>query len=137
MWSWLLHRATGLGVLLFLVIHVFETAAIIWSPAFYDEALALYKNPLFRFAELLIFFSVLFHAANGLRIIIQDFRPIAMRHQRRFAWAAGAVVMVVMLPVSWIMLGPLFGLRDEPGTARHIERCAAEPTAPACLEVLP
>jgi succinate dehydrogenase / fumarate reductase cytochrome b subunit len=135
MWSWLLHRATGIGVLLFLVIHVLDTAALVWSPEFYDHALGIYKSPLFRFAELLIFFSVLFHAANGLRIIVQDFRPIAMRHQRRFAWAAGVVVVLVMLPVSWIMLGPLFGLRDEPGTARHAERCLAEPMAPACLEV--
>src|SRR5690606_39265823 len=83
MWTWMLHRATGLGVLFFLIIHVVETAAIIYSPAFYDEALELYKNPLFRLAELLIFFSVLFHAANGLRIIVQDFWPLVMQRQRQ------------------------------------------------------
>jgi hypothetical protein len=87
----------------------------------------------FRVAELLIFFSVLFHAANGLRIIVQDFWPMAMRHQRRLAWTAFAVVVLVMVPVSWIMLAPLFGLAGEPGTARHIERCQANPTAPACV----
>jgi succinate dehydrogenase / fumarate reductase cytochrome b subunit len=133
MWTWMLHRATGLGVLLFLIIHVVETAAIIYTPSFYDEALELYKNPLFRFAELLIFFSVLFHAANGLRIIVQDFWPIVMERQRQLAWAVAAVVLVAMLPVSWIMVAPLLGLADEPGVARHLERCQLQPSAPACL----
>lgn len=135
MWAWLLHRATGLGVLLFLVIHVVETAAIIYSPEFYDEALRLYKNPFFRFAELLIFFSVLFHAANGLRIVVQDFWPSVMERQRQLALVAGVVVALVMLPVTWIMVAPLLGLAEEPGTERHVARCAEAPTAPACLEV--
>ena len=130
---WMLHRATGLGVLLFLVIHVVETAAIIYSPEFYDSALGLYKSPLFRVAELLIFFSVLFHAVNGLRIIVQDFWPHVMLRQRQFAWAAAAIVVVAMIPITWIMVAPILGLADEPGAARHLERCTATPTAPACV----
>jgi succinate dehydrogenase / fumarate reductase cytochrome b subunit len=132
MWAWMLHRATGLGVLLFLIIHVVETAAVIYSPEFYDSALVLYKNPVFRFAELLIFFSVLFHAANGLRIVVQDFWPVVMLHQRQLTAAAAIVAGLVMVPVTWIMVAPLFGLADEPGTERHIERCATMPDAPAC-----
>jgi succinate dehydrogenase / fumarate reductase cytochrome b subunit len=122
MWSWALHRLTGLGILAFLIIHVAETAAVVYWPDFYNEALNLYKNPVFRFAELLIFFSVLYHALNGLRIIIQDFYPLAMLHQRRLAWAAGAISAVLIIPVAWIMLAPLFGLRPEPGAEAHERR---------------
>ena len=39
MWTWVLHRATGLGVLLFLIVHVIDTGIIVFSPALYDEAL--------------------------------------------------------------------------------------------------
>lgn len=134
MWAWMLHRATGLGVLLFLIIHVVETAAVIYSPEFYDKALILYKNPIFRIAELLIFFSVLFHAANGLRIVVQDFWPSVMLHQKRLTTVAAVVVALVMVPVTWIMVAPLLGLADEPGVERHAERCAALPQAPACLD---
>jgi succinate dehydrogenase / fumarate reductase cytochrome b subunit len=134
MWSWILHRVTGLGILLFLIIHVVETGLIIYSPDFYDEALELYKNPIFRFAELAIFFSVLFHAVNGLRIVVQDFWPIVMERQRQLVWAAAAVVVLAMLPITWMMVAPLFGWADEPGAQRHIERCAADPGAPACLD---
>ena len=133
MWSWMLHRATGIGVLLFLIIHVVETAAIIYSPEFYDEALRLYRSPLFRFAELLIFFSVLFHGANGLRIITQDFWPIVMTHQRQLSWVAAGVVVLAMLPITWMMVAPVLGLAEEPGTSRHVERCLQVPSAPACL----
>jgi succinate dehydrogenase / fumarate reductase, cytochrome b subunit len=134
MWMWMLHRATGLGVLLFLIVHVAETAAIIYSPEFYDNALELYKNPLFRIAELLIFFSVLFHALNGIRIVVQDFWPLVMERQRQLAIVAAVVTAVAMLPVTWIMVAPLVGLADEPGVERHIERCQANPTAPACAD---
>ena len=125
MWTWLLHRATGIGILLFLVVHVVDTAIVIWWPGLYDHALALYRNPVFRIAELLIFFSVLFHGLNGLRIIVQDFWPAAMRHQRRFALGALGAAVVLILPVAWIMLAPLVGLRAEPGTARHQARVGA------------
>src|SRR5688500_939858 len=126
MWTWILHRATGLGVLLFLIIHVVDTGLIIYSPGFYDEALELYKHPLFRFAELAIFFSVLYRAVNGLRIIIQDFWPAVMRRRRQLVLATAAVVILAMLPVTWIMIAPLFGWADEPGTGRHMERCVQE-----------
>ncbi|HET7276162.1 MAG TPA: succinate dehydrogenase, cytochrome b556 subunit [Longimicrobiaceae bacterium] len=134
MWTWILHRVTGLGVLLFLVIHVIETALIIYSPALYDETLMLYKNAFFRFAELLIFFSVLYHAVNGLRIVIQDFWPYVMLRQRQLVWASAVIVVLAMIPITWIMVAPLFGLADEPGTERHIERCAEVPTAVACMD---
>jgi succinate dehydrogenase / fumarate reductase cytochrome b subunit len=125
MWTWLLHRATGIGILLFLIIHVIDTALVIYWPGVYDHALNIYRNPLFRFAELLIFFSVLFHALNGLRIIVQDFWPGVMLHQRRLSLAAVTAAVVLILPVAWIMLAPLFHLRDEPGTERDRARRAS------------
>lgn len=122
MWTWLLHRVTGLGILAFLILHVIDTAAVVYWPSFYDHALDIYRSPLFRFAELVIFFSVLYHAFNGLRIIVQDFWPVAMLHQRRLAVAAVALTAVLILPVAWMMLAPLFGLAEEPGTERHEQR---------------
>jgi succinate dehydrogenase / fumarate reductase cytochrome b subunit len=132
MWTWILHRATGLGILAFLIIHVIDTGLVIYSPDFYDHALAIYKHPVFRFGELFIFFAVLFHAVNGLRIIVQDFWPYVMQYQRRLALATAVIVGLAMVPVTWIMIAPLFGWTDEPGVERHIERCIETPDSPAC-----
>ena len=144
MWTWVLHRATGLGILAFLVIHVVDTAVVIYWPDFYDHTLDLYRSPFFRVAELLIFFSVLYHALNGLRIIVQDFWPLVMRHQQRLALGVGVATAVLILPVAWIMLGPIFGLREEPGAERHRARVRGEESistfqgpAPAAVPVAP
>ena len=71
-WSWILHRVTGVGILLFLIIHVMDTALIMWGPDMYNHVLALYRHPLFRPMEIFLFGAVLFHALNGLRVIIID-----------------------------------------------------------------
>lgn len=134
MWTWVLHRATGLGVLFFLIVHVVDTGLVIYSPEFYDHALDLYRHPLFRVGELFIFFGVLFHALNGLRIIVQDFWPYVMHRQRQLAWGAAGLSLLVMIPVTWLMIAPLLGWADEPGVGRHYERCEAAPTAPACVQ---
>lgn len=133
MWTWILHRATGLGVLLFLIAHVIDTGIIIYRPDWYDHALGLYKHPVFRIGELFIFFGVLYHAVNGLRIIIQDFWPIVMQRQRQLSVAVAVLVALAMIPVTWMMVAPLFGLAAEPGVERHEQRCAETPDAPACL----
>lgn len=132
MWTWILHRATGIGVLLFLIAHVIDTGIIIYRPDWYDHALGLYRHPVFRIAELFIFFGVLFHAANGLRIIVQDFWPIVMQRQRQLSLVVAVAVALAMIPVTWIMVAPLFGLAAEPGVDRHEQRCLETPSAPAC-----
>jgi succinate dehydrogenase / fumarate reductase cytochrome b subunit len=38
-WSFMLHRITGLGTLLFLSIHILDMAAFYWSPDFLQNAL--------------------------------------------------------------------------------------------------
>lgn len=133
MWTWILHRATGLGVLLFLLAHVIDTGIIIYRPDWYDHALGVYRHPLFRIAELFVFFGVVFHAANGLRIIVQDFWPFVMERQRQLSIAVGVVVVLAMVPITWMMVAPLLGLAEEPGVVRHEERCLETPTAPACV----
>jgi succinate dehydrogenase / fumarate reductase, cytochrome b subunit len=133
MWTWILHRLTGLGILAFLVIHVVETATVIYYPEIYDNFLLQYKSPLFRVAELVIIFAVLYHAINGLRIIVQDFWPMMMQRSREMTWAAAVIVILGMIPITWLMIAPLFGWREEPGAQRHEVRCAQQPDAPACL----
>lgn len=121
MWTWILHRATGLGILAFLLIHVVDTAAVIYWPDFYDASLELYRHPVFRVAEVGIFFAVLYHALNGLRIIIQDFWPKTMLRQRQLVYAVTALTVLSILPIAYLMLRPLWG-GPEPGEERHRER---------------
>ncbi len=110
MWAWILHRVTGVGVLLFLSIHVVETFLLSLGPEVYNRTLALYKTPFFRVAEIALLFAVLYHAINGIRITIQDFFPSLWRYERAFIWAGGAILVLVYVPLAiWGLLPLLRG----------------------------
>jgi succinate dehydrogenase / fumarate reductase cytochrome b subunit len=107
-WSYIFHRLTGIGVLLFLLIHIIDTALIGWGPDIYNKAIALYQHPFFRVNEVILFAAVLYHALNGVRIMIVDFWPGSTRHHRALFWAEMALFVVLMAPVSVLMLIPVF-----------------------------
>lgn len=108
MWAWALHRITGVGVLLFLSVHIVETFMLSLGPDVYNRTLALYRTPFFRVAEIALLFAVLYHAINGIRITIQDFWPALWRYERAFIWAGAIILMLVFIPLAiWGML-PVF-----------------------------
>lgn len=106
-WSWALHRITGVGVLVFLCLHILDTFLIILGPAHYNAIIALYRLPLFRVMEVGLFASVLFHALNGVRIILMDFWEELTRFHRQLFYVELACFIVTIIPVSYLMLKPL------------------------------
>jgi succinate dehydrogenase / fumarate reductase cytochrome b subunit len=108
-WSWLVHRVAGLGILAFLVLHVVD----IWLMGLGEEAfnrlLVLYTWPPFKVLELFLIFGVLFHATNGLRIVLVDFVPGATRRHRQLFWLEVIIVALVMIPATLATFGGLAG----------------------------
>jgi len=51
-WSWLIHRVTGVAIILFLFAHVIDTAVIGWGPNAYNRVVSVYENPVVRLLEL-------------------------------------------------------------------------------------
>jgi succinate dehydrogenase / fumarate reductase cytochrome b subunit len=103
-WAWLFHRITGVGVFFFLLIHVVDTALIGWGPEPYNKMMALYHAPFFRVGELVLAGMVLYHALNGVRIIIMDFWPETMAAHRKWTYAMAAVFALLFIPTAIIML---------------------------------
>jgi succinate dehydrogenase / fumarate reductase cytochrome b subunit len=68
----MLHRVTGLGVLLFLAIHIVDTALVYFAPPIYEEVLGVYQSTLFGVGELALVFCLFFHGVNGVRIAYLD-----------------------------------------------------------------
>ena len=86
MWSWVLHRITGVAIFFFLLVHVLDTALIRVSPEAYNAVIGTYKNPVMALGEVVLVAGIVFHAMNGLRIIAVDLWPWATRHQRQLWW---------------------------------------------------
>lgn len=106
-WAWILHRVTGLGVLLFLVIHIADIALIGWGPGVFDKLLFIYRQTPFRVGEVVLAGAVLYHALNGIRITIIDFWPAATRVHKRLVYAVAVMFAVVFIPTAIYMLSEI------------------------------
>ncbi|MBI4437016.1 MAG: succinate dehydrogenase, cytochrome b556 subunit [Candidatus Omnitrophica bacterium] len=108
MWSWALHRATGVGVLLFLFIHIIDTAFIIFGPEAYNHLVSLYKQAFFRPLEVGLLAALLYHSLNGIRICLIDFWPTLARFQERLFYGVMVLFFLLFIPASYLMVRSLF-----------------------------
>jgi succinate dehydrogenase / fumarate reductase, cytochrome b subunit len=104
MWSWVAHRITGVLTFFFLFVHVLDTSLVRVSPNAYDKVISLYKNPIVNLMELGLVGAVLYHALNGLRVMLVDFWAKGARFQRPMLWVIIVVWVVVMVPSAYFML---------------------------------
>lgn len=98
MWSWVGHRITGVLIFVFLLVHVLDTALVTVSPQAYDAVIASYKNPVVGLGEAGLVAAVLFHAFNGIRIMLVDFWSKGPRYHRQLFWGVLAVWLVLFVP---------------------------------------
>ena len=103
-WSWAAHRITGVFVLAFLMGHIVDTFAIGFGPELYDETISLYQQWWFKPLEVGLVAAVVYHAFNGLRIILFDFWPQLALYQRPIAYVEFGLCAVAIAPAAFFML---------------------------------
>jgi succinate dehydrogenase / fumarate reductase, cytochrome b subunit len=108
MWSWVAHRITGVAVFFFLLVHVLDTALVRVSPDAYDAVIATYKTPIVNLLEVGLVAAVLYHALNGVRIILVDFWAKGPRHQKAMFRGIVVVWLVLIVPGAYFMLKHTF-----------------------------
>lgn len=102
--SFILHRLTGLGTLLFLAIHILDSSTVYFFPSLYEHAIAIYRSTPFVIGEIMLVFSVIYHGVNGARIAINDlFSPKWWRtsSQSKMAMWTLVVAIVLWLPAAF------------------------------------
>ncbi|MGH3363463.1 MAG: succinate dehydrogenase, cytochrome b556 subunit [Nocardioidaceae bacterium] len=109
MWSWVAHRITGVTLFFFLFAHVVDTAMVRVSPEAYNIAVETYKNPVVGLMEVGLVAAVLFHAFNGIRIVLVDFWWQGARYQRQMMYGVVGLFLVLFLPFVWRHLTNVFG----------------------------
>jgi succinate dehydrogenase / fumarate reductase cytochrome b subunit len=92
MLTYFLHRIGGLGMVTFVGLHVL---ASFMGGTVGRSINLIYENWAF---QIVIFFLVLFHMINGLRIIILDLFPKLIEHQREAIW------------LEWLVFLPVYGM---------------------------
>ncbi|WP_211331744.1 succinate dehydrogenase, cytochrome b556 subunit [Frondihabitans australicus] len=96
MWSWVLHRITGVSIYFFLLVHILDSALLRVSPRAYNAVIDTYKQPIMGIGEAVLVAAIAFHAFNGLRIIAIDFWSGGAKHQRLLFWIVIGLWVVLL-----------------------------------------
>ena len=109
MWSWVAHRISGMLIFLFLLVHVLDTALVRVSPEAYNEVIGHYKTIVFGLGEVGLVGAILFHALNGVRVVLVDFWSQGTKHQRALFYGVVAAWVLLMIGFVPRQLGHMFG----------------------------
>jgi succinate dehydrogenase cytochrome b556 subunit len=103
-YAWVLHRATGLGVLFFLLVHIIDIMLIGLGRDVYDQSVDFYANTFLLPMEIALVGAVIYHTLNGLRIVVIDFWDLGTRRQRLLFWSALIGSVVLTIPSAVLIL---------------------------------
>jgi succinate dehydrogenase / fumarate reductase, cytochrome b subunit len=109
MWSWVLHRITGVAIYFFLLVHILDTSLVRISPEAYDAVISTYKTPIMGLGEIALVAAIGLHALNGLRIILIDFTAFGARRQRFLFWVVVGLWLVLLAGFIPRQLMHIFG----------------------------
>ena len=94
--AWAIHRVTGVGITVYLGLHIWSISKIYGGPEAFKTAMDVFRQPMFKVMEIMLFGAVVYHTMNGLRLIWVDFFGGARYHKQLF-WgfmsAGGAIFL--------------------------------------------
>jgi fumarate reductase subunit D len=72
-WAFALHRASGLGLALFLPVHFFVLGTALTGAEALDAVLAWTEQPFVKASEVVLVFLLAAHMTGGLRLLLVEF----------------------------------------------------------------
>lgn len=106
--AWILHRLSGLGLIFYLLLHIWVISHLIGGRESFDGIMEWFNNPLFKFLEIGLIGVIFYHLFNGLRVTLVDMGVLVERQKALF------VVSVIIWLVTWAAVGAVmvqrFGL---------------------------
>ncbi|HUS62744.1 MAG TPA: succinate dehydrogenase, cytochrome b556 subunit [Acidimicrobiales bacterium] len=104
-WAFISHRISGLLVFCFLMLHVIDVS-LISRPDLYDDVHALYGNVMLRLFEVGLLAALVFHALNGLRIVMVDFFPGSIRNEKTVLLGVVFLTALATVVGGFVILRP-------------------------------
>lgn len=108
-WAFILHRLSGIALALFLLLHVLDISLVMYGPKVFNRFLAFYHQWPFRIGLILVMAGVVYHALNGLRIIIMDFTSWGIKVQRPLWYGVLGLTALIGLPILIKVVPEIFG----------------------------
>ncbi len=116
-YAYILHRASGLALLLYFLMHVVVTSLRVKGIYLWTEG-GLLAKPIFKVGEYLVFAAFAYHAMNGIRLVLVEFgiavgKPIEPVYPYRTSVNVQRPLLILMMVLAAILLvaGGLEALR--------------------------
>jgi succinate dehydrogenase / fumarate reductase cytochrome b subunit len=103
-WAFWLHRISGVGIALFLIMHTADTILVLWGESVYNSVVQVFRWPAVQALELVLVATVVYHAVNGLRIILLDMWPGLCKAQAALFWVGVAVMLAIYTPAAFLII---------------------------------
>ncbi|MGD0339290.1 MAG: succinate dehydrogenase, cytochrome b556 subunit [Bacteroidota bacterium] len=104
-WAWIIHRLTGIGLITYIVVHIYTLSSLQKGKETFDIEMRLFTSPFFLFLEWALGAFILYHALNGIRIVLIDLGSRSKYHKALYyiAWTVGIILLVIM---AILIFGP-------------------------------
>jgi succinate dehydrogenase / fumarate reductase cytochrome b subunit len=103
MWAWVLFRVSGLVLVLYLFVHigVISTGRFGEDGNTLNSIMKMFESPIAILLDLLLVWAVLYHALNGVRIVLMDFGLGIKQHKVLF-WICMAVAVICLAFFAYV-----------------------------------
>jgi succinate dehydrogenase / fumarate reductase cytochrome b subunit len=74
--SFVLRRVTGIALVLYLFVHMWVIGSVNSGPEAFNNRLAAVQTPVFKFFEIALLAAVVYHAFDGIRLLIVHYMGV-------------------------------------------------------------
>jgi succinate dehydrogenase / fumarate reductase cytochrome b subunit len=96
--SFFLRRLTGIALVIYLLMHMWVIGGINSGAATFNDRMEFLGKPLFRLAEIALLAAVVYHAIDGIRLLIVNYFDVT--EYRKSLFYAAMVVSVILVIVG-------------------------------------
>jgi succinate dehydrogenase / fumarate reductase cytochrome b subunit len=96
--SFFLRRLTGIALVIYLLLHMWVIGGINDGAATFNDRMEFLGKPLFRLAEIALLAAVVYHAFDGIRLLIVNYFDVT--EYRKSLFYAAMVVSVILVIVG-------------------------------------
>lgn len=104
MWAYALNRITGIGLVVYLYLHLGVLSLLSWGPGSWDAFLSLARSPFFLTLDVILLAGILIHGLNGLRLALTGF-DVGVKRQK----ALFSALMLVAVAALGVAVLKIFG----------------------------
>ena len=99
-WAFALNRLTGLGLTLYLFIHLVVLYRLAQGESRWDDFVDLARSPFYLALDIVLLFGILFHGLNGIRVALVGMGVGIHRHRTLFLVLMG-LGLLLLLVSAW------------------------------------